>query len=214
MSSIFIEALAGSHFYPITDTVISGLSHAEQVARLSERGATLIQLREKVESPKQFFREAEAALRVARELGIRIIVNDRVDIALALHADGVHLGQDDLPPVAARRLLGPKAIIGYSTHNLDQAGLAVQMPIDYIAIGPIFVTSTKRSVNPPVGLAGVAAVRGAAGSLPVVAIGGITLENADSLLRQGASAVALISDLWPQPSEFSKEVAFSLGKSN
>ena len=83
-------------------------------------------------------------MRVARERGLKVIINDRVDIALALKADGVHLGQDDLPPEAARRLLGPEAIIGFSTHNLDQARLAAKMPVDYIAIGPIFATSTKQ----------------------------------------------------------------------
>ena len=88
--------------YPITDRRLSGLSHAEQVARLSDGGATVVQLREKHLGPREFYREAEEALRVARERGVRLIINDRADIALALGADGVHLGQDDMPPRAAR----------------------------------------------------------------------------------------------------------------
>jgi len=137
--------------YPITDARLTGLSHAEQVARLGAGGATLVQLREKHLSPVEFYREALEALRVARSLGVRLIINDRADIALALHADGVHLGQDDLPPEAARKLLGPTAIIGFSTHNLEQAIAAASLPIDYIAIGPIYSTSSKEKPDPVVG---------------------------------------------------------------
>src|SRR2546423_11225410 len=152
MNSIFLNALAGTRLYPITDRRLSGLSHAEQVSRLSDGGATLVQLREKILSPLEFFREAAKALCIARERGLKIIINDRVDIALALKASGVHLGQDDLTPEAARRLLGPGVILGFSTHNLAQARLAVKMPIDYIAIGPIFRTSSKHMSESPVGL--------------------------------------------------------------
>jgi thiamine-phosphate diphosphorylase len=107
--------------YPLTDAALSGLSHAEQVERLMDGGATLIQLREKDLSPVEFYRQAKAALGIARQRRVRIIINDRVDLALALRADGVHLGQSDLPPLAARRLLGENAIIGLSTHSADQA---------------------------------------------------------------------------------------------
>src|SRR5437879_3913067 len=117
--------------YPITDTRLSGLSQAAQVAQLIEGGATLIQLREKYLPAREFYQEAQEALRLARSRGSRIIINDRVDIALALKADGVHLGQDDLPPVAARKLLGADAIIGFSTHSAEQARTAIAMPVDY-----------------------------------------------------------------------------------
>ncbi len=207
MGANFLNAL-GSHLYPITDTAISGLSHSEQVSRLCDRGATLIQLREKIESPKTFFPEVQAALRVARKRGVKIIINDRVDIAQAVHADGVHLGQNDVTPEAARRLLGPKPMVGYSTHSLIQASLAIEMPIDYVAIGPIFPTTTKNSANPPVGLEGLALIRDAVGSFPLVAIGGITLENAAEVLGKGATAVALISDLWSEGKETSTNLAF------
>ncbi|MFL6282273.1 MAG: thiamine phosphate synthase, partial [Pyrinomonadaceae bacterium] len=128
--------------YPITDRRLSGLSHAEQVARLIDGGATFIQLREKHLSPREFYVEAEEALRVARARGVKLIINDRADIALALGADGVHLGQDDMPPEAARSLLGGGAVVGFSTHGVEQAIAAARLPVDYIAVGPIFKTAS------------------------------------------------------------------------
>ena len=196
MSSIFLKALAGTRLYPLTDRGLSGLSHAEQVLHLSDGGATLVQLREKILSPFEFFREAAEALRVARERGLNIIINDRVDIALALKASGVHLGQNDLPPEAARRLLGPEVILGVSTHNLDQARMSAKMPINYIAIGPIFRTSSKHASESLVGLDGLRQVRQAVGKIPLVAIGGITTETSQDVLDAGADAIAIISDIW------------------
>ena len=187
--------------YPITDVRLSGLSHAEQVTRLCAGGATLVQLREKHLSPREFYLEAQEALRVARERGIRLIINDRADIALALQADGVHLGQDDLAPEAARRLLGEEAIIGFSTHSLEQAREAARLPVDYIAIGPVFDTASKENPDPVVGLDGLSRVRQATGAIPLVAIGGITSENALAVLDTGADAVALISALLTHPDE-------------
>src|SRR5687768_8229745 len=113
--------------YPLTDVRLSGLTHADQVRLLALGGASLIQLREKRQPAIQFYEQAKAAVSVAREGGVRIIINDRVDIALASGAHGVHLGQDDMPPDAARRLLGPEAIIGYSTHSVDQAQEALTL---------------------------------------------------------------------------------------
>jgi thiamine-phosphate pyrophosphorylase len=191
-----LSALDGTRLYPLTDRRLSGLSHAEQVSQLSEGGATLVQLREKILSPFEFYTEAEAALRVARERGVKIIINDRVDIALALKADGVHLGQDDLPPEDARRILGPDTIIGFSTHDPEQARRAAQMPVDYIAIGPIFATSTREASGPPVGLEGLRIVRQTVGPIPLVAIGGITLENGQEVLDAGADAIAVVRDIW------------------
>ena len=153
-------------------------------------------MREKLLPPLDFYKEAEAALHVARDRGTKIIINDRVDIALALKADGVHLGQDDLPPEAARRLFGPSAIIGFSTHNLEQVRLATKMPVDYIAIGPIFTTPTKSGSDSPVGLQGLRLAREAVGTIPLVAIGGITSDNSHDVLRAGADAIAVIRDLW------------------
>jgi len=182
--------------YAITDRRISGLSHAEQVMRLADGGASFIQLREKHLSPREFYREAEEALRVARERGMRLIINDRVDIALALKADGVHLGQTDLDPRAARGLLGDEAIIGYSTHTLAQAMEAANLPIDYIAFGPVFATLSKDNPDAVVGLDGLRDVRARlGGDAWIVAIGGITFENASAVLAAGANTVAVISAL-------------------
>ena len=185
--------------YPITDARLSGLSHAEQVLRLSLGGARIVQLREKQKEAREFFIEAQAALQVARARGVRLIINDRVDLALALGADGVHLGQEDLPPEAARGILGPGAVIGFSTHNLEQALAAARLPIDYLALGPIFPTASKENPDPPVGLDGLRRVRRAVPRLPLVAIGGITLENAGEVLAAGADGLAVIGSLLAEP---------------
>lgn len=181
--------------YPITDRRLSGLSHAEQVIRLIEGGASLIQLRDKHTTSAEFYREAAAALKVARDHKVRLIINDRVDIALALQADGVHLGQTDMPAGAARRLLGPNAIIGFSTHTLEQAKLATELPIDYLAFGPLFSTSSKGNPDPITGLAALREISAIKGSLPLVAIGGILFETATSVLESGADSIALIAGL-------------------
>ncbi len=185
--------------YPITDTCLSGLSHAEQVARLIEGGASLIQLRDKDAAPREFYREAAAALKVARAHHARLIINDRVDIALALNADGVHLGQTDIPVEAARRLLGKEAIIGFSTHNIQQAKLATSFPVDYLAFGPVFQTATKENPEPVTGLSVLREVAAMKGSLPLVAIGGITFSTAFEVLKAGADSVALIAVLLGDP---------------
>lgn len=182
--------------YPITDPQISGLSHAEQVAVFAEGGARVVQLREKRAPALEFYELARAALAIAVARGVRLIINDRVDIALAIGATGVHLGQDDLPPTAARRLLGDAAVIGYSTHSVDQAFEAIRLPIDYLAIGPIYGTSTKENPDPVVGLDGLRAVKAAVGSLALVAIGGIKPANIAEVLAAGADSVAMISGLW------------------
>ncbi len=186
--------------YPITDTRISGLSHLEQVRRLILGGATLIQLRDKYAPAGEFYRSAVEAVGYAHQRDVKIIINDRTDIALAAAADGVHLGQDDLSPRHARDLLGPTAIIGFSTHSLEQARDALAMPIDYIAIGPIFATSTKDDAEPVVGPDGLCAVRELDRNFPIVAIGGISRDNSASVLSAGADCVAMISDLISDPS--------------
>ena len=180
--------------YPITDTLISGLSHAQQIELLAAGGASLIQLREKRASPREFYRAALEAVSMARRLGVRIIINDRVDIAIAVNADGVHLGQDDLPPDKARVLLGASRIIGYSTHSLEQALAADLAPIDYVAIGPVLQTATKERPYPIVGLETVREVRRRI-SKPLVAIGGITLDRARAIVEAGADSIAVIADL-------------------
>jgi len=185
--------------YPLTDVQLSGLSHAEQVRLLSLGGATLVQLREKQMAGLQFYEQARAAVAA----GVPLIINDRVDIALAVGAHGVHLGQDDMPPEAARRLLGDKAVIGYSTHNVEQAKKALTLPIDYIAIGPIFSTSSKTNPSPTLGLEGLRAVREAVGNAQLVAIGGISHSTAHAVIEAGADSVAVISALLTDPAQIS-----------
>jgi thiamine-phosphate pyrophosphorylase len=178
--------------YPITDCRITKLSHTEQVKKLIEGGAKIIQLREKFATPKDFYEDAKNAVTIANTADVRIIINDRVDIALAVKADGVHLGQDDLPPIYARKILGKDAIIGFSTHTVKQAIEAIKLPINYAAIGPIFATKTKENPDEIVGIEGLKNVRKAIANFPLVAIGGISFENAGEVL-QFADSIALIS---------------------
>lgn len=192
--------------YPITDTEISGLSHSEQVKRLIDGGATLIQLREKRLPAREFYSDAEAAMGIARAAGARLIINDRVDVALALGADGVHLGQTDVPVDAARRLLGDEPLIGFSTHNLPQVQEAMGLPIDYLAFGPIFSTTTKSNPDPVAGLTALARIRAAAGSIPLVAIGGISPSNIREVFQSGANSVAVISAILSNPALIAKNL--------
>lgn len=181
--------------YAITDVLISGVSHAEQVKRLIDGGIKLIQLRDKHASPREFYFAAKDAIEIAREHGVKIIINDRVDIAIGSGADGVHLGQNDLPPTEARKILGPDAIIGYSTHSVEQARAATGLPVDYFAVGPIFETATKEDTEAAVGLAVIGLVKQVIGSMPVVAIGGINDGNLATILDAGADSVAMIGAL-------------------
>lgn len=159
-------------------------------------GATLLQLRAKDASSSQFLAWADAIREACEAAGAALIVNDRADIALMSRAHGVHVGQDDLPPAAVRQVFGATPVtIGLSTHTRDQIAAAADKPVDYIAIGPVFDTGTKDTGHRAVGLDMVrAAAEGNAGR-PVVAIGGITLATAPSVIAAGAASVAIISDL-------------------
>lgn len=179
--------------YAITDES-AGVSHVEQVERFARGGAQWVQVRDKRAGARELFDVVVAALLVARPLGVKVIVNDRVDVALAAGADGAHVGQGDAPAAAAREILGPDRIVGVSTHTTEQAREAAALAVDYVAIGPVFATSTKESPDPVVGLEGVAAAR-AVVRLPLVAIGGITLDRALSVIGAGADSVAIVSDL-------------------
>ena len=196
--------------YPITDTRLSGLSHAAQVEKLIAGGATLIQLREKQAQPRAFYEDAEQALALARGHNVKIIINDRVDIALALKADGVHLGQDDLPPEHARNILGPRAIIGFSTHTLRQVDEALKRPVDYIAFGPVYDTKTKTDPDKSVGLDSLKSVREVIADFPLVAIGGINSGNVSRVIQAGAGSAAVISDLYISPEDIAGKMALLL----
>lgn len=182
--------------YAITDRSISGLSHAEQVAGFCRGGARLIQLREKELPNDEFYRQALEAVTIARQFGATLLINDRVDIVMAVGADGVHLGQTDLPATAARQLLGESAIIGFSTHNRLQIEESNALPVDYVGYGPVFETRSKVNPDPAVGLNGVTCAKQelarSAPPRPLVAIGGIQSATAKAILAAGADSVAVI----------------------
>jgi thiamine-phosphate pyrophosphorylase len=156
-------------------------------------GARLFQYRDKLSSGGEAYDRALLLRRLAKEAGAIFLVNDRCDLALAVDADGVHLGQDDLPLELARAIMGEGKLIGISTHRLDQV-LAARAGADYLAFGPIFATGTKPDHEPVVGVEGLRAIRPHT-SLPVFAIGGITLDLVAPVLQAGANGVAVISAL-------------------
>ena len=160
-------------------------------------GARFLQLRAKSMSGAEFLATASAIVQLARRHRARVIINDRADIARLAGADGVHVGQEDLAPAAVRALIGDAALVGLSTHTTEQAERAVREPVSYLAVGPVFGSATKATGYEPIGLEMVreAARRATARGLPLVAIGGITLDTAASVLDAGASSVAIISDL-------------------
>ena len=160
-------------------------------------GARFLQLRAKTLSSAQLFELASRLVELTRAAAATLIVNDRADIARLAGADGVHVGQDDLRPVDVRRVLGEAGTVGLSTHTVGQMHDAIREPVSYVAVGPVFGTSTKATGYSAVGLAGVAVAAQAASSasLPLVAIGGITLDRAASVRDAGAAAVAVIGDL-------------------
>jgi thiamine-phosphate pyrophosphorylase len=195
--------------YPITDRALSGLSIAEQVRNFIEGGATLIQIRDKNAASDQLFNSVTAAVKIAHKASVAVLVNDRVDIALMSGADGVHLGQDDLPVTAARRILGDDAVIGVSTHSEKQVREALaDGSADYIAFGPIFPTSTKKDHDPLVGIQALSRIRDIVGDkLPLVAIGGINVYNLASAIRAGADSAAMISEFYQSKIGISSQFA-------
>ena len=161
-------------------------------------GARLLQLRLKAATSRELLRVAEVIRERARGRGATFLVNDRPDVARAVDADGVHLGQDDLPVAAARHILGPGRLIGLSTHDLAQLRAAEAEGADYVAVGPVYATQSKAAALAPRGLDLVQAAR-AASSLPIVAIGGITLDTAPAVRAAGADSVAMIAALVRAP---------------
>ncbi len=179
--------------YLITDTNISGLSHVQTVRLAVAAGIRTIQIREKSLTKKEIYNEALAIRGHTKKYGVTFIVNDYVDIALAVDADGVHLGQDDMPVEEARKIMGKRKIIGVSTHNLKQAIHAENSGADYIGFGPMFRTGTK-DAGKPRGLKNLEKIRKHI-RIPIVAIGGIARENVSDVLSAGADACAVISGI-------------------
>jgi len=166
-------------------------------AAFLDGGATLLQLRAKQASSGEFLEAASAIVSMAHQAGALVVVNDRADIARLSDADGIHVGQEDPAPSLVRGIVGTQAIVGLSTHTPSQLEAALSEPVDYVAIGPVFGTATKETGYDRLGLEPVrhAAERAASRAKPLVAIGGITLETAPGVLRAGAAAVAVITDL-------------------
>ena len=173
----------------------AGWKPTELARAFLDGGARLLQLRAKDLPSGAFLDLSDAVVALADEYEARIVVNDRVDVARLSGAAGVHVGQDDLSPAAARAQLGPAAIIGFSTHTVAQVEAALAEPISYVAVGPVFGTATKDTGYSAVGLDLVSAAARLAGAIPVVAIGGVKLENVRAAIDAGASSVAVISDL-------------------
>jgi thiamine-phosphate pyrophosphorylase len=179
--------------YLITDTGIANLSHTQIARRAIAAGIKIIQLREKYMSSKDIYKEAVTIRDITRRHKVIFIINDYIDIALAVNADGVHLGQEDMPIQEARKIVGRRKIIGVSTHGLKQALKAQDAGADYIGFGPMFHTTTKYAGRPR----GIKALReiGKHITIPVVAIGGITWDNINEVLNAGADVAAVASGL-------------------
>jgi thiamine-phosphate diphosphorylase len=195
------------HLCVITDPALAGRDHLAIATAALSGGADMIQLRDKSGDLRALLPQARAIRALCRAHGAIFIVNDRLDLALAVAADGAHVGQEDLPPQAARRLLGPGRILGVSTHDREQAEAARAAGADYIGFGPMFPTGTKDTGYSPRGLAGLREVR-AAVPLPILAIGGISLETAADVIAAGAAAPAVISAVAAAPDIAAAAAAF------
>lgn len=202
-SNVLRSKVPFSLLYPILDAGPSGpsgyatkTSFCDAIASLGKAGCRLVQLRAKELSAGEFLAWAKAGVTAARRHGISLIVNDRADVALLSGASGVHVGQTDISVAAVRRVVGNEAIVGLSTHSLEQAKEAEGKAVDYVAFGPVFATKTKTDHRGagPVGVSAVREVRRAV-QKPLVAIGGITIDRARELIELGVDGVAVISGL-------------------
>lgn len=196
--------------YLVTDRGLSlGRPLAGIVREAAAGGVTCVQLREKDASSRKMLALARELLAVLRPLGIPLIVNDRLDIALAAGAQGVHLGQRDMPLADARRLVPPDFIVGISAESVDDAVAAAAGGASYVAASPVFATPTKTDTAPALGLDGVAALRAALpAACPLVAIGGIHVDNAASVVAAGADGLAVVSGIMSAPSPRDAAAAF------
>ncbi|HVO81863.1 MAG TPA: thiamine phosphate synthase [Terriglobales bacterium] len=199
------------HLYAILDTGFFGSRNAlfSAADELRTAGVKIVQYRNKTGSARRML---EQALELRRRVGssVKLIMNDRADLCLAAGFDGVHVGQDDLSPEGARKVIGDKLWLGVSTHNPEQIAEADQTSADYLAIGPVFFTSSKLNPDPIIGLEGVRRARSLTRK-PLVAIGGITRANCGSVIEAGADSVAVISDLLREPRKSAEEFLRVLG---
>jgi thiamine-phosphate pyrophosphorylase len=195
-------AIVDAAFFSSTDELVAF------AAELVAGGCTLLQYRNKGGSARVILEQARELRRLSRAGApaphLRLIMNDRADLCLAAEFDGVHVGQDDLSPESVRSITGPNCWLGVSTHNPEQVGEADRTSAEYLAIGPIFSTSSKDKPDPVVGLEGVRRARHLTRK-PLVAIGGITRANAAAVIEAGADSVAVISDLLRDPRKSTEE---------
>lgn len=184
--------------YPILDTGLCnrrGLDPSAAARAIVEAGARILQLRHKGHFSRELFAQAEQIAALCRGAGVQFVMNDRADLAMLLDC-GLHVGQDDLPPAMARKLIGPGRLLGFSTHNEAQLLAGAAEEVDYVAIGPVFGTASKLNPDPVVGVEELRRLRPLV-SKPLAAIGGITTSNVREVIEAGADSVALIADLIP-----------------
>jgi len=197
-----LYAIVDPSFFPDTPALLAF------AGELRAAGVTLFQYRNKRDSARQMLSQAQELRR--RLEGVRLIMNDRADLSLAAAFDGVHVGQEDISVEGARRVLGDRLWVGVSTHIPEQVEAAAATSADYVAVGPVFPTSTKANPDPVIGLEGVRVARSLTRK-PLAAIGGITRHNCNSVLEAGADAVAVISDLLDNPRKSAEEFLRRLG---
>ncbi|MDW7759416.1 MAG: thiamine phosphate synthase [Acidobacteriota bacterium] len=186
-------------FYLVADTAFRrGRDFLQAIEDAVEGGVTAIQIRGKNIEGGDLFTLASTAASLLEPHGIPLIINDRADVARACSAAGVHLGRDDLPIEAARKILGPDAVIGLSVNTIDEAREAERLGADYVGLGPVFATTTKDTPLPVLGPEGVARVKAAVG-IPVIAIGGLNAANVAAIMQAGADGAAVISAVWGAP---------------
>ncbi len=197
------DKLVIPRLYPIVDAscFASEKNPCSAILKFAEElvagGATFVQYRNKLWTAREALGHARELRRVLGT-SVRLIMNDRADLCLASGFNGVHVGQDDISPASARLVVGPKLIVGFSTHNPAQVRQADTMPLDYVAVGPVFATASKANPDPVIGIEGVRTAR-ALTNKPLVAIGGITRANCRSVIEAGADSVAVIGDLLKDP---------------
>lgn len=195
--------------YLVTDRDLCGTRPLEEVVLLSVRGgAACVQIREKNLSTRAFIEEALRIREILAPFGVPLIINDRVDVALAVRAEGVHVGQDDMPYETARRLMGPGALIGLSVETWEDVERSEGLDVDYLGVSPVFETSTKTDTKGSWGIGGIERIR-AFSRHPLVAIGGMNPSNAGAAVRAGADAVAVVSAVCaaPDPMQVSRDLS-------
>ena len=194
--------------YLVTDRALCGTrALTDVVAQAVQGGVGCVQLREKDCSTRDFLAQALLLRALLAPLGVPLVINDRIDIALACGAQGVHLGQSDMPPAQARSLLPPDVFLGWSVETLDEVHACAALDVDYLGLSPVFATATKTDPRPPWGLEGLRRAR-AATALPLVAIGGVNAGNASALRAAGADGLAVVSAICaaPEPRQAAAEI--------